>query len=141
MKIIVERFLFQEGRTIGRLFIDGILKCYTIEDEVRLIKIKGKTAIPYGTYEVGTRYSPRFSPKFGHEMLWIKNVPDFEYILIHTGNTEYDTEGCLIVGSKIGTLNGQTAVIGSKTAYSIIYPIISNYLETGGKVTIEYTKH
>ena len=141
MKIVVERFLFEKDCTVGRLFIDGILKCYTIEDEIRLIKVRGETAIPYGTYEVGTRYSPKFSPKFGHEMLWVKNVPNFEYILIHTGNTDDDTEGCLIVGSKVGALNGQTAVLGSKNAYAIIYPIISRHLETGGKVSIEYTKH
>jgi hypothetical protein len=138
MKIVVERFLFEKDCTVGRLYIDGVMQCFTIEDEIRVVKIKGETAIPYGVYEVGTRYSPKFSPTFGHEMLWVKNVPGFQYILIHWGNTDDDTDGCLLVGNKIGIINNQTAVLNSKSTYLKIYKIISDYLETGGKVTIEY---
>jgi len=140
MKIVVERFLFEKDCTVGRLYIDGVMKCYTIEDEIREVKVKGETGIPYGTYEIGTRFSPRFSPKFSHEMLWVKNVPNFEYILIHWGNTEKDTDGCLIVGNKLGVLKGKTAVLNSVATYKEIYAIIAKHLELGGKATIEYIK-
>lgn len=142
MKIVIERFLFEKDCTVGRLYIDGLMKCFTIEDEMRAIKIKGETAIPYGVYNVGMRFSPKFSNKFNHEMLWIKDVPGFEYVLIHWGNTDDDTDGCLILGDKIGILNGQTAVLNSINTYKEIYPIIATHLTAGGMATIEYTfKH
>lgn len=134
MKIIVERFDSGSDDTLGRLYIDGKLCCFTIEDEKREVKVKGETRIPEGTYKVGKRYSPHFSPKTGHDMLWVKDVPGFQYILIHTGNTDDDSEGCLIVGSKI---NGRS-VIESKKAYDKIYPIISSAIDRGEEVTIKY---
>jgi hypothetical protein len=138
MKITVERFDFGSDDTIGKVFIDGKFYCYCIEDEVRKVKVKGETCIPNGTYKVSKRHSPKFSPKFGHDMLWIKDVPGFEFILIHTGNTDNDTEGCLIVGMRIGQLEGQRAVLDSKTAYNKIYPIISKAIDLGLDVEIEY---
>ncbi len=142
MKIIVERFLFEKDCTVGRLYIDGIMSCFTIEDEMRTIKVKGETAIPYGVYNLGMRFSPKFSHKFNHEMLWVKDVPGFEYVLIHWGNTDDDTDGCLLVGDKIGIVDGQTAVLNSVKTYSTIYPIIASHITEGGTVTIEYTfKH
>lgn len=139
MKLVVERFLFEKDCTVGRLYIDGVMKCFTMEDEIRAVKVKGETAIPYGTYELGMRYSPKFTPRHGHEMLWVKNVPGFEYILIHPGNTDDDTDGCLLLGDKIGIVKAQTAVINSVATYKEIYPIISKHLELGGTATIEYT--
>lgn len=138
MEILVERFNSGSDDTLGTLFINGKKMCFTIEDEKRSIKVKGETRIPNGTYKVGKRYSPKFSPKFGHEMLWVKDVPGFEYILIHTGNTDDDTEGCLIVGMRIGQLDGQRAVLDSKIAYNKIYPIISDAIDKGEEVTIKY---
>lgn len=138
MKITVERFEFGSNDTLGKLSIDGKFICYTIEDEKREVKVKGETCIPNGTYKVSKRHSPKFSPKFGHDMLWIKDVPGFEFILIHTGNTEKDTEGCLIVGMRIGSLDGKRAVLDSKTAYNKIYPLISGAIDRGEEVTISY---
>jgi len=138
MKVLVERFDKGSDDTLGRLYIDDKLICFTIEDEMRAVKVKGNTAIPFGTYKIGTRHSPKFSPKFGHDMLWIKEVPGFEYILIHTGNTEADTEGCLIVVSKLGVLNGKRAVLESKKAYDIVYKAIKGALDKGIEVTITY---
>jgi hypothetical protein len=134
MKITVERFDFGSDDTIGKLYIDGKFYCYTIEDEERKDKVKGETCIPKGIYKVGKRHSPKFSPRFGHSMLWIKDVPGFQYILIHTGNTDDDTEGCLIVGMRIG----QRAVLDSKIAYNKIYPIISDAIDRFESVEIEY---
>lgn len=138
MEILVERFNSGSDDTLGRVFIGGKLMCFSIEDEKRAVKVKGETRIPAGTYKVGLRHSPKFSPKFGHEMLWVKDVPGFEYILIHTGNTEKDTEGCLIVGDTLGSLNGKRAVLNSKKAYNKIYPIISEAVKRGEDVSIKY---
>jgi len=138
MKILVERFDSGSDDTFGRLYINGKLECYTLEDEFREVKKRGDTRIPKGTYKVGKRFSPSKSPKTGHDMLWIKDVPGFQYILIHTGNTEDDTEGCLIVGTRIGKLNGKRAVLDSKVAYNKIYPIISDAIDRGEEVEIIY---
>ncbi len=138
MKIIVERFNSGSDDTLGRLYINGKPFGYTIEDEFREVKVKGETRIPAGTYRVGKRYSPKFTPRFGHDMLWIQDVPGFEYILIHTGNTDKDTDGCLIVGKKIGKLEGKRAVLDSKIAYKEIYPVISDAIDRGEDVTIHY---
>jgi hypothetical protein len=138
MKITVERFDFGSNETLSKLYIDGVFMCYCIEDEVRQVKIKGESCIPVGTYKVGKRHSPKFSPKFGHPMLWVKDVPGFEFILIHTGNTDNDTEGCLIVGMRIGSLDGKRAVLDSKIAYNKIYPIISEAIDRFESVEIEY---
>jgi hypothetical protein len=78
------------------MYIDGEYLCDTLEDEVRPegIKIYGKTAIPYGVYQVTMSYSP----KFERSMPLILNVPNFEGVRIHSGNSVTDTEGCVLVG-------------------------------------------
>ena len=92
--------------TIGKLYINGVYFCDTLEDKVRdynkdgdlndlgETKVYGETAIPYGTYEVEVTYSP----KFKRELPLIKNVPHFEGIRIHRGNYPKDTLGCILVG-------------------------------------------
>ena len=90
--------------TLGELFINGQHFCYTVEDTERLpfeAKVFGKTAIPKGTYKVIIDHSNHF----GKDMPHILNVPGFEGIRIHSGNTSADTEGCLIVGF-VRTVNG-----------------------------------
>ena len=90
--------------TFGKLYSDGKFFCHTLEDEVREVpgqpvaswKIKGATAIPAGEYIVSLQYSPRFGP----ETLTLHNVPGFEYVRMHAGNTHADTEGCILVGMR-----------------------------------------
>ena len=96
MKIEIRRFEFGGNYTIGKLFIDGKEECYTLEDVVRPtgIKIQNETAIPYGTYKVVIDYSPHF----GRDLPHILDVPSFEGIRIHSGNTDKDTEGCILLG-------------------------------------------
>lgn len=91
--------------TIGKMYIDGDYFCDTLEDRVRDInkngkfdngevKVAGETAIPYGRYQVVVTMSPRFK----RELPRLLNVPNFEGILIHRGNTDKDSSGCILVG-------------------------------------------
>ncbi len=141
MDIKVYRFDSGSDDTIGRLYIDGVFKCYTLEDQFREVKVKGDTRIAAGTYPVELVHSPRFTPIYGHKMLHVMNVPKFEGILIHPGNTEADTEGCLLVGKRIGSLNSKRAVLDSKNAYREIYPLIAEAIQAGDKVFINYMDH
>ena len=100
MKLHLERFLIGEQRTIGKLLIDGEFFCYTLEDRIREpgFKVYGATAIPAGTYDIAMTYSPRFKMV----LPLLREVPDFDGIRIHAGNTESDTEGCILVGFDSG---------------------------------------
>lgn len=96
MKLILERIYKAETYTIGKLFIDGKLFCDVLEDKVRPFgeKVYGKTAIPAGKYKVILNVSNRFKCL----MPLLLNVPTFDGIRIHSGNTHEDTHGCLLVG-------------------------------------------
>ena len=106
MNIIIERKASKNKTTLGSLYIDGVFECWTLEDETREIKgvpveqwkIKGETAIPEGAYSIVIDYSNRFKCMMPH----ILNVNGFEGIRIHSGNTNTDTEGCVLVGRRIG---------------------------------------
>ena len=84
--------------TIGELHVDGKFECFTLEDAVRPVKIKGVTAIPSGVYEVVVNFSQRFR----RPLPLLLNVPNFDGVRIHAGNTDADTEGCLLVGKTKG---------------------------------------
>ena len=103
MELRLERKWFTPATTIGELSVDGAFDCFTLEDVVRkgdifVVKVSGATAIPEGRDDV--RIS--FSPKFGTELPEIVDVPNFVGVRIHPGNTEADTEGCLLVGRARG---------------------------------------
>jgi hypothetical protein len=94
MQITIKRLYKTNTSTIGELFIDGIFECFTLEDVERPIKIKNETAIPKGTYKVIINQSNRFK----RLLPLLLNVPNFEGIRIHSGNSNHDTEGCILVG-------------------------------------------
>ena len=94
MKLKLQRIFKGNNYTIGSLFIDGEFFSNTLEDAVRDRKIKHETAIPAGTYEVKLTLSARF----GKILPILLNVPNFEGIRIHAGNTISDTSGCILVG-------------------------------------------
>jgi len=94
MKIEVKRLHKTQNSTIGELTIDGKFECYTLEDTERDVKIKGETAIPKGTYKVIINQSNRFKKL----LPLLINVPNFEGVRIHPGNSNHDTEGCILVG-------------------------------------------
>ena len=113
MKLRVERLWPKATYTVGRLYVDGKLFCNTLEDRVVDVdksgrfegdekKVYGQSAIPYGTY----RAEFNWSPKFGRNLPRLMDVPHFEGILIHPGNTAADSAGCILVGknSAVGRL-------------------------------------
>lgn len=130
MKLEVIRKEFSDVSTLGEMLIDGENFSYTLEDAVRPegIKIPGKTAIPYGSYDVVINYSNRFK----RMMPLIQNVPNFEGVRIHSGNTDKDTEGCLLLG-----FTKQKDFIGqSKLAFTAFFQRLEKGLKEG-KVRIE----
>ncbi len=149
MKLNVIRHQFGKDATNGMLFIDGVFECYTLEDEVRDVKVMSETAIPLGTYEIkfrniggfDTKYKARYGTTFHKGMLELQDVPNFKYILIHTGNTDEHTAGCLLLGETQQDLDkGKDGFVGgSGDAYKKMYPKVRDALLNGEKVTIKYS--
>jgi hypothetical protein len=142
MDLLVDRYNSEKDHTDGLLFIDGKFECFTLEDEFREVKVKSETRIPDGTYKVELRtvggFHERYKNKYSFHkgMLWVKDVPGFEYILIHVGNDDGDTAGCLLVGS---TADKDKGFIGaSGKAYSDFYPKVLKAIENGECVEITY---
>lgn len=142
MELTVDRYNSESDYTDGLLFIDCEFECYTLEDEGRNIKVYGETRIPDGRYKIEFRteggFHQRYTSKFAFHkgMLWVKDVPNFEYILIHIGNDDDDTAGCLLVGS---TADKDKGFIGaSGNAYRSLYPKVANALLSGEDVYITY---
>lgn len=146
MDLKVIRYNDNSESTLGLLFIDGKFECYTLEDEYREVKVKHDTRVPEGTYNVEYRteggFHERYKSRYGashYGMLWVKNVPNFEYILIHSGNNDDHTSGCLLVGNTSNNNNINDGFIGdSRTAYKNMYAKVSKALNEGDTVTITY---
>ena len=148
MKLRVIRYYSADDYTLGMLLDETSGRkflAYTLEDEHREVKVAGETRIPAGTYNITLRkvggFHSKYSTKYGsmHKgMLWVRDVPGFEYILIHTGNTDEHTAGCLLVGNT----SDDKGVIGSSVdAYKRIYPAIAKVLTDGGSVEITYENY
>lgn len=94
MKLLLVRDTFTDTSTTGKLYVDGKFECYSLEDVVREQKVFGETAIPYGTYSVILDLSYKFKKILPH----ILDVPNFDGVRIHPGNTVNNTRGCVLVG-------------------------------------------
>lgn len=142
MKLTLKRKFLGDKYTIGDLLIDGRFFCNIIEDAVRKLpgtcpytpkgqscqckgKVYAQTAIPAGTYKITMEYSPRFKRK----LPLLHNIPHFIGILIHSGNDESSSAGCLIVGNN--TIKGK--VTNSRVTSDKLNAILSK--ET--QITIE----
>ena len=148
IQLEVMRFSSQKNCTRGLLFDISNDKreflCYTLEDEYRDEKVMHETRVPAGEYEITLRteggfhqrYEKRF-PTIHGGMLWVRNVPGFEYILIHCGNDSSHTSGCLLVGET----QKSNFVGGSTNAYKKIYPELVQALTDRKRITIKYTDY
>ena len=130
--------------TIGILYVNNKYFCEILEDtdrglkdsmsleEIKKIKIKDQTCIPYGKYQILMTYSP----KYKKIMPLVNNVKGFEGIRIHSGNTNKDTSGCLLPG--FNKIKGQ--VINSRETFNKLYNLIQTAINNKENVTIEITK-
>lgn len=118
MELTLKRIALRSEYTIGKLYVDGEYVCDTIEDTVRdldkdgkfangEVKIPGKTAIPYGRYEITMKVkSPKYSnfskypwaKKYDGYLPRLLNVSQFDGVLMHVGNSALDSEACVLVG-------------------------------------------
>lgn len=115
MELTLNREIFTDESTIGELFVNGVYECLTLEDVVRPdgVKVRGKTAIPKGRYEVIINQSNRFK----RLLPLLLNVPNFEGVRIHPGNDAGDTEGCILVG----TTRSKNFIGGSRDAFNSLF--------------------
>ena len=151
MKLEVERRWKKETYTIGRLYVDGVYFCNTLEDKCRGLKqtdsiyfikqrkVYGETAIPSGTYTVAMNViSPKYAAIAWYwqlcqgKMPRLLNVPGFEGILVHPGNDPTQTLGCLLVGknTKVGQLTE------SKATFKALYKEMKKAYVAGEEITI-----
>lgn len=130
MNILLQRNPSAQGATVGKISVNGVFTCYSLEDEIREVpgrpvaewKIKGATAIPAGVYRITLETSNRFGP----DTLTVNAVPGFTGVRIHAGNTAADTEGCPLLGmqatdhSLIGGTSGPAVALVKRMVRSAI---------------------
>lgn len=146
MKLILKRIALRDTYTIGKLYIDGVYFCDTLEDKVRDLNKNGKfdngekkvyseTAIPYGIYKVDINtVSPRFKNRvwakpYSGKIPRLLNVNSFEGVLIHPGTTSKDTSGCLLVG--------RNTIVGKLTQSQNTFHKLMSKLKGQKDITIE----
>ena len=146
MKLTLKRIALKPTYTIGKLYIDDNYFCDTLEDTVRDFnkdgkfdngekKIKGKTAIPYGTYEITTNVvSSRFKNRvwakpYGGKIPRLINVPSFDGVLLHPGSSAEDTSGCLLVG--------KNTIVGRLTDSQKTFHALMQKIKNQKNLTIE----
>lgn len=135
MELRLVRSNLNDERTIGSLYVNNVFECFTLEDrdrklEIGGVKVKTKTAIPLGVYNVVITMSNRFKKL----LPLVENVPQFEGIRIHPGNTEADTEGCILVGTIRGT--EANAVLNSRATFAKLLPKLQAAIKAGEKVSL-----
>ena len=151
MELLLKRTALKDTYTIGKLYVNGTYFCDTIEDKVRDLnkdgdlndvgegKIPSLTAIPYGKYEITLKVqSPKYSLRTNYN--WCNgylprliNVPHFDGILIHAGNTAEDSAGCIIVGEN--KIKGQ--VINSMVTLKRLYSCLKEASDRNEKINIK----
>lgn len=127
MLLVVKRRPSSFHATLGELLIENQHECFTLEDVVRETKVAGVTAIPPGNYRVTIDFSSRFQRDMPH----VLDVPNFTGVRIHSGNTDEDTEGCILVGTKI---SGPDFISESRDAFNTLFNKIKHVLDSGDVV-------
>ena len=152
MKYEVLRVSSGKDSTSGMLFeVDNNTRtflAYTLEDEQRDVKVWGETRIPAGTYKLKLReeggfhnkYLARYGADWHKGMIWVQDVPNFKWILWHSGNTDENTAGCLLLGnSQESNLVKKDGFIGSsRDAYKLVYPRVAEAIVSGQDVEVTY---
>lgn len=144
LKLVLQRTHANELRTWGKLYADGVFLCYTLEDRVREVygqpvdvwKVKAETAIPSTTFK-GAPYLVTLenSPRFGPDTLTIGDVPGFVGVRMHAGNTEADTEGCVLLGTAIN----ERGIVGgtSRPAVELVKGCVKHARDLHRVVTLD----
>ena len=130
LEIEIRREIYTRKSTIGRLFVNGEFECYTLEDRARPreIKIPKTTCIPPGRYGLTFNFSNRFQ-RLMPELL---QVPGFAGIRIHAGNTDADTEGCILVGES----RGEDFIGRSRAAFRRLFRKLQAARAAGGEIRV-----
>lgn len=161
-KVVVARDESESDWTLSDFYFNGEPKGVGVEDEKRDIKVHGETRIDNGIYKMSMRVSPKFSKEYyrdsegnllrakyrktdeqkaryhvQHELLWVLDVPKFDYILWHWGNLDDNTDGCYCVGTAKCVFGNQKGVTASRNKYEEIYPELWRAVMKGN-VTVEY---
>lgn len=133
IRLTIMRIANRPTYCIGRLYINGEYFCDTLEDtdrglrdemteeEIKAKKVYGETAIPTGVYNVILNYSP----KFKKVMPLLQNVKGFSGVRIHSGNTDKDSLGCILVG--------KNKVVGKVVDSRATYDALFKRLQQRGK--------
>lgn len=145
MILTIKRLSRDDDSTIGAIAINGVYSGFTLEDEMRFDKVAGETRIPSGSFDLVfqdniTPMTEKYRKKYAwfDKHLMIKDVPNFSTVYIHIGNTDDDTEGCILLGDTCNSnLAGDGFVGSSKACFKRFYEIISNTLLSNESVRIE----
>ncbi len=134
MKLTLVREPTNDGNTFGKLYVNNAYQCETLEDTDRRLedggkKIPGETAIPRGEYKVVIDWSNRFK----REMMHVLDVPGFDGVRLHAGNTNAETHGCPLLGT--GRANGW--LLNSRVAVSRVFELVEQALDKGEPVTLK----
>jgi len=143
MNIFLEEIGLTPNSTASHLFVDNKPFCFTIEDGHRDIKVKHESRIPAGRYKIVPRtvgsFYEKYKRNFNHKFVpQLEDVPGFEFILIHIGNTVKDTSGCILVNRFVGLgTDGNYSGIDSTSVYKLLYSLIALAFERGEECWIE----
>jgi hypothetical protein len=145
MELLVSRFVSGKDSTGGLMFMNNEFFCYTCEDQYQEVKVPKETRIPEGRYQIKLRNEGGMTQRYGARfpfhrgMLHLQDVPDFEWVYIHIGNDDDDTEGCVLVGRGIATVNKESHITDSTIAYTQLYNLILMAFDRGEEVWITVT--
>lgn len=138
MELALKRYGFGEKSTLGKLYVDDSFFCYTLEPKVRELdgvpveqwKIDGKTAIPKGRYRIIIDFSNRFKRELPH----LLDIPGFVGVRVHPGNSDVNTEGCILVGSSVVN---DDFIANSVATFTHLFDMIETACERAEDITIE----
>jgi len=137
MNLLLQRLSHTDTLTTSALFVEHELYALVPEDPPQEVKVKGNTRIPAGRYRLTLEDSPKFSPKYGHKMLTVCDVPNFAGIRIHRGNSPADTSGCILPNAHIMVNpDKDDTFYMSDVAYKALYHEVASFIEQGGEAWI-----